>query len=235
MRDNINDNLYNNFNINLKNQICKINFHKKSVLCLTILNDGRLVSGSGDNNIIIYNKNTYQPDIIIREHNNYIRCIIELSSGELVSCSDDKTIKIFQIKGNNYQILQTINNHKDEVNKIIEIKNKYLVSCSNDESVIFYLKHNSKYEQNFKITTNNRCYSITQTKDNEICYLEFYLSNNNSNIFFYNFDERKIKSSISNISSSGVLAPFNIITNDLLIIGGKSQISIININQYKLI
>ena len=50
---------------------------------LTKLKHGRLVSGSSDNSIIIYNKKTYQPDIIIKEHNKYITCIAQLSSGIL--------------------------------------------------------------------------------------------------------------------------------------------------------
>ena len=104
--NNINDiNLYNNFKINLKKPIHKLKFHKGNALCLSVLNDGRLVSGSSDTNIIVYNKITYQPDIIIKEHTNSARGIITLSSGELASCSDDKTIKLFIIKANNYQIL----------------------------------------------------------------------------------------------------------------------------------
>ena len=40
------------------------------VTCLTIMNDGRLVSGSNDKSIIIYNKETYKPDLIIKEHSD---------------------------------------------------------------------------------------------------------------------------------------------------------------------
>ena len=171
------------FNINLKKPIQKLNFHTNCVNCLAVLNDGRLVSGSVDQNIIIYNKKTYQPDLIIKEHNDYIRCILQLSSGQLASFSADKTIKLFNIKKNNYEILQTLNYHEEEVYKIIEIKNKYLISCSEDKSVIFYFKNNSKYEQVSKITINGSCDSIIQTKENEICYSE-YIKNNKYNIYF---------------------------------------------------
>ena len=60
------------FNINTKNLIHKLNYHTFIVKYLTLLNDGRLVSGSGDKSIIIYNKLTYQPDLIIKEHNNEV-------------------------------------------------------------------------------------------------------------------------------------------------------------------
>ena len=101
-KENENDrqtNLYDNFNINLKNPIHILNFHSNSVNCLTVLNDGRLVSGSDDNHIIIYNKITYQPDLIIKEHKSHVYYITQLSLGILASCSYDKTIKLFTIKG----------------------------------------------------------------------------------------------------------------------------------------
>ena len=63
--------------------------------------------------------------MIIKEHNGYISYIIQLSSGELVSCSYDKTIKLYNIKGVQYEVLQTLNYHKDYVYKIIELNNIY--------------------------------------------------------------------------------------------------------------
>jgi len=140
--NNLDNNLYNinNFNISLKNSIHILNYHKNWILFLSILNDGRLISGSADNSIIIYNKITYQTDLMIEEHKDSVNCIIQLSSGILATCSKDKTIKLFNIKRNNYNIIQTLNDHTDWIYKIIEIENKYLVSCSNDESIIFYLR-----------------------------------------------------------------------------------------------
>ena len=120
-----------------------MNYHTGSIYCLSVLNDGRLASGSNDNSIIIYNKITYKPDLIIKEHKNSVWCITQLYSGILATCSDDKTIKLFNIKENNYNILQTLNYHTNSVYKIIELKNKYLVSCSIDNSIIFYLKYNN--------------------------------------------------------------------------------------------
>ena len=229
---NNNDNLYNNFDIKLKNSIHILNNHTNYVLCLTILNDGRLVSGSSDKSIIIYNKITYKPDLIIKEHNNSVYCIIQLSSDILGSCSADKTIKLFKIKENKYNILQTLNYHKDWVYKIIELKNKYLVSCSEDSSIIFYNRNNSEYKYDYKISTNGECTSVIETKENEICYSEY----NNDTICFYDINERKIKSSISNISKyNGIREWFIMISKDLLLIPGENKISIININEYKLI
>ena len=178
----INYELYNNFDIKIKIPIHTLNNHTGSVYCLALMNDGRLVSGSADNSIIIYNKVSYKPDLIIKEHKSYVSCIIQLSSGELASCSSDKTIKLFNIKDNNYEIIQTLNYHTNTIWKIIELKNKTLVSCSDDSSIIFYVKDNLKYKKDYSIQTDGSCYSIIQTKDNEICYS---VSKNNK-ICFYN-------------------------------------------------
>ena len=219
----------NNFNISLKNPIHTLNYHKNSIYCLSILNDGRLISGTFDNSIIIYNKTTYQPDLIINEHKGSISFITQLSSGILATCSNDTTIKLFNIKENNYNIIQTLNDHTDWVYKIIEVKNKYLVSCSDDKSIIFYLRDNSKYKKDYQISLDGICYCISQIKENEICYSE-----NNNKICFFDINERKIKSSISNISKSAY-SPFIMISKDLLFISGENKISIININYYELI
>ena len=230
LKSDIDNNLNNdidNFDISIKNPIHILNYHKEWILCLYILNDGRLISGSRDNSIIIYNKITYQPDLVINEHKGTVRYIIQLSSGILATCSYDKTIKLFNINGNNYNIIQTLNDHTDWVNKIIEINNKYLVSCSYDNSIIFYLKDNLKYKKDYQISTNGICYCISQIKENEICYSE-----NNDKIHFFDINERKIKSSISNISNSS-FSPFIKISKDLLFISGENKISIIDINYYE--
>jgi WD40 repeat protein len=97
-----------------------------------------------------------------------------LSFDILISTSHDRSVKVFKLKDNNYLILQTLNYHKDEVYKIIELKNKSLVSCSEDNSIIFYKKdnNNNNYIKDYKLNINYVCYSVIETKDNEICYSE---------------------------------------------------------------
>ena len=48
-----NNNLNNDFNIELKNPIYELKYHTDSIFCLTVMNDGRLDSGSSDKSIII--------------------------------------------------------------------------------------------------------------------------------------------------------------------------------------
>ena len=81
-----------------------LDYHKNNVNCLAILDDGRLVSGSLDNNIIIYNKMTYEPDIKIKEHEGSVYYLTKLSNGILASCSQDKSIKLFKINMKLYKL-----------------------------------------------------------------------------------------------------------------------------------
>ena len=220
------------YKIENKNPIYTLTNHSSNVFCLCVLSDGRLVSGSGDKSIIIYNKNTFKPDLIIKEHNGSISCIIQLHSGELVSCSYDCQIKIFKIEGEKYEVLQTLEYHTNIIFKTIELKNKTLLSCSSDSSIIFYQKNNNEYKKDYQISVNGYCTSIIQTKDNEICYSE----SDNDVICFYDILERKIIATISDISKNDSIKEWIImIKKDLLLIPGDNQLSIINTNEYKLI
>ena len=196
------------------------------------MNDGRLVSGSDDNSIIIYNETTYEPDIIIKEHSSYICCVTQLSSGLLASCSNDKTIKLFNIKDFEYETIQTLSYHTNRVYKIIEFKNELLASCSLDSHILFYYKDiNNEYQKEYEIKVKGFCCSIIETKDNEICYSECV----NSTICFYDLSERKFKTSLSNLNKrnneTGCLI---MISKDLLLIPGKNIITIVDVNHYKI-
>ena len=224
--------LFENYKIESKNPIYTLNNHTKNVLCLTIMNDGRLVSGARDHLIIIYNKETYKPDLIINEHKAAICCLLQLSSGLLASCSEDNTIRLFAIKGKIYKNIQTLEYHSRTVYKIIELKSKKnLVSCSLDSSIIFYSKNNNEYKKDYYITTDGCCSSVIQTKINEICSSE----ENDEKICFYDISKKNLKTSVSGISKRNGTDEWLIMLNEVfLAVPGKDIITIINVNQYKI-
>ena len=222
-----NNNAFNN-NLDIK---LKCKYHTDSIMSSTVLNDGRFATCSSDKSIIIYNNKTFKPDLIIKEHNNVVNDILQLSSGMLASCSDDNTIKIFNIKNNNYEVLQTLKYHKGGVIKIIELTNIKLISCSDDYSFIVYSKDNNKYTKEYNIKTSGPCNCIIQTKENEICYHE---NDFNNSICFYDLFKRKKINKINFMSELGYNS-FNMITKDLLLITGGENMSIINVNQHKIV
>ena len=52
-------------------EIKNLNIHLSIIIdeirCLTVLKDGRFVTGSADNSIIIYNNKSFKPDLISKE------------------------------------------------------------------------------------------------------------------------------------------------------------------------
>jgi len=227
------DDLYNNFNIKDKKPKYILKYHTLYVCCSTVLKDGRFVTGSYDNSIIVYNNKTFKPDLIIKEHNGIINNVIQLSSGNLASCSQDNTIKIYDINENIYKVIQTLSYHKNQVTKIIELNNKQLVSCSWDKTIIFYNKdENNEYKKDFSISTNGSNGPVIQTKINEISYSE----SSNHAICFYDFIKKNNNKKINNINLPNYsLDSLLMISKDLLLITGENKILIVNVNTYDLI
>ena len=185
--------------------------------------------------IKIYNNKAFEPEITINEHSDYwVEYVIQLSSGILASSSWDKTIKLFNIINTRYNVIQTLNYHKYIVYKVIELTNTKLVSCSYDKSIIFYFKDNNKYVMDYSILANGPCWNIIQTKENQICYLEYLDKYKIKNICFFDLFERKLISKIYDINYGG-LNNFKMMSNDLLIIGGKNELTIIDVNEYRII
>ena len=226
------DNSYTNFDIKLKRPILILKCHSNSIGCAIVLNDGRLATCSNDQLIIIYNNKTFKPDLIIKEHTDFVIYILQLSSGMLASCSQDQTIKIYNIQYNNYELLQTLNYHTSKITKIIEMSNKKLVSCSQNSIIIYFKDNINKYKKDYQIKTNKICWSLIQTKENEICYGED--SHGDDSIIFFDLLEKKIINKINNLSIIGWNS-FNMITKDLLLITGSDRLSIINVNQHNLV
>ena len=103
---------------------------------LKTLDDGRLAAGDSSSNLIIYNKQTFNPDIIIQNNLSYLFNFTQLKNKN-IACSFNKdfTLKIIKIKNNDYEEIQIFKNaHNNYINKIIELKNEKIITFSNDYS-----------------------------------------------------------------------------------------------------
>ena len=73
---NMNKDIYDNFIIGDKEPKYTLKYHTDQIWCSTVLKDGRFVTGSSDNSIIIYNNKTFKSDLKINEHNRDVACVI---------------------------------------------------------------------------------------------------------------------------------------------------------------
>ena len=160
---------FNLFFLSLKNT--KKNIHNSSINFLIKLYDGRLVSSSEKDNIIkIYNLNTFEEDINIKEEENIIY-LNQISNKNLIVCLDYE-IKFYLINNNNYNLIQEIKD-SNGFNKIIELINKNLLSSSKNGKIFVWHKNEKNLYE--------KIYFLSEEKI-KIRYSEKYLYSNNANI-----------------------------------------------------
>jgi WD40 repeat protein len=75
----------------------KLSGHEGYVYTIAILPDGRIVSGSEDRTIRIWNSSTGDCEMSLCGHNSYVKAIAVLPDGRIVSGSVDKTIRIWNL------------------------------------------------------------------------------------------------------------------------------------------
>lgn len=109
-----------------------LNGHSAPVVSLAILSNDKLVSGSEDNKIKIWNLNSNKCIRTLEGHFNCVKSLAVLLD-KIVSASSDKTIRIWN--SINGQCIKTLNGHGDSVNVIKFLTKIILVSGSDDRTI----------------------------------------------------------------------------------------------------
>ena len=227
--------IFKDFNIINQTPKNKLTNHgEKYIYTILQLQDGRLASGGKDGSIIIYNKQTFVPELTIKEHKDTIYDIIQLKNGNLLSCSyNDKTMNEYKLNENNtYQVLSTVNVGQDKDNyprQIVELENNEIGLVAQNY-IIFYLNINNKLDEDFKIKSD----------DNQIgvfCEMlpvkpgELVIAGAKDKIQFFELNTRKLKE-IININRDIHWSPSNLLcmmNERCLCVGGANKITIIDV------
>ena len=64
---------------------------------LSTLKEGRLISSWNDYTLNIYNKDSFELQLTIKEHSNYLCFFTQLNNDKIISCSDDKIMNIIKL------------------------------------------------------------------------------------------------------------------------------------------
>ena len=112
--------------------------HNEKIVCITELLIGKIATGSYDNTIKIWNLNSYNEEITIKEEGNVL-CLLEFENGMLLSGTNQNNINLFNLnndlnKKTNNKIF-SFKGHQLWVNDLIKINNIYFASCSNDNDI----------------------------------------------------------------------------------------------------
>ena len=71
--------------------------HTENVSCVSVLPDGRVVSGSWDSTLRVWNAATGACERVLEGHTHWVTCVSVLPDGRVVSGSDDKTLRVWDI------------------------------------------------------------------------------------------------------------------------------------------
>jgi hypothetical protein len=100
--------------------------HKKSVLCLAVLQNGILVSGSADQSIIFWDCQTSKPIRVLENaHADFVYCLCAISDHLFASGGFDHALKIWDTRAGAQ--LDSVQKHTGGVNALTLLSNGKLV------------------------------------------------------------------------------------------------------------
>ena len=114
--------------------------HTDWVRTLQVLPDGKIVSGSTDNTIIIWNEDGTK-DKTLKGHTGWVWTLQVLPDGKIVSGSNDNTIIIWNEDGTKDK---TLEGHKGWVNTLQVLPDGRIVSGSDDNTIIIWNEDGTK-------------------------------------------------------------------------------------------
>jgi WD40 repeat protein len=108
--------------------------HSHYIACVAVLPDDRIVSGSYDNTIKVWNSTTGACELTLFGHSSYVYCLAVLPDGRLVSGSWDTTLKIWNMTTGECE--QTLSGHNSFVCWVVYLPDsKRIVSGDHKKSV----------------------------------------------------------------------------------------------------
>ena len=219
----------NSFNLKTISNSTTLSTFKHYIIFLLLLSDSRIASTSLENSIKIFNATTFDLSLTINEHSKSIKFLLQLKNGLLISCSNDESIKIFKLFTKSYTIIQILMGHNKPVYKIINSLDNNLISCSLDSTIRIWEKKYKKYSQIFLLNSYGEIQDMLETKLNEVVTSLRW----NNSLIFWDLVSRKKKKTINKIDCSIWNNSLCLINENILVVGGRGFIYLINVDSYE--
>ena len=224
----------NDFKFENMNNFKTLDNNQGTITCLKIIDDGRLAAGDSKSNLIIYNKETFKPEIIINNNLGYLWNFTQLKNKNIIcSFNNNNTFKVVKINKNNYEIIQIFQNaHQNSISKIIELKNENIITFSYDCSFkTWKLNNYNQYEKINEFKDTNLLSDGLEIKNNEILYS---LDTNPNSLVFFDLNKYEKIETLFKLKLCCYCIGNRIIklNNNEIVVAGDKIIYLIDINNY---
>ena len=206
-----------------------IKSHSSYISNIILLQNGKIASSSLDHYIKIYNKDTFEEEISIKE-NLCVDWIEQIKDGTLISCPRDKTIRLYEINDKSYKNINVIKVSSSSW-KMKELKNGKLISTMYNSEIKVWIKKDNNLKCEFTLKNGKQSFDILEVRNNEVVALSGTIIN------FYDLNKRKKINSISGFE------PFNlnpgkkfcVVNDEILFVCGNQNIFMVNYQTYQLV
>lgn len=150
--------------------------HQYGIYSLCCLFDGRILSGGGDNRILIWKEsnNSYSKDQTLKGHEGRVRAIMQLKDSRVLSAGDEKSILVWEEEADaKFKLVKKIKNaHENSINAFLLIDDGRFISVSKDKTAIVWSvdeafeNEKGKIREVEKLTKHsNTIYAVCQVTD----------------------------------------------------------------------
>ena len=203
--------------------------HSSWISNIILLQNNKIATSSLDYYIKIFNKETFEEEISIKE-NKYVDWIEQIKDGTFISCPRDNTIRLYEIIDKSYKNINVIKENSSAW-KMKELESGKLISTMSNSDIKIWIKKNNNLECEFILKNGRESYDILEIKKDEVVALS------GNNINFYDLNKRDKIASISGFESWNYNPgkKFCKANEELLLVCGVNNIFLVDYKAYQLI